>query len=337
MPCAWVVHGLCMPLFAAFLAAAQPVLAADEPPPALVEATEQASGVCRDLGGTPRILDSYETIRDLNGDGRDDFVTDLANLQCAGAWGAFCGPGGCPVTAWLSRPDKTYDRLDLGPLQAFAVRDNPLEDLPVLVARYDATRCGAESVTACTRTWRFTTNQPPEPPADFFGTTVAEAPEPAEPPSPPAAASAPAPDVPEPRKPGPPPARPQELHGWTLRNVPGGSPVALGAGTGMIRSLAAFCLGGQPFLAVEFLQKPSADMVTLGFDFSQGPVEASAGHEETAGGAYVIDLEGGPLAARLAGRDSKVDVDLDGQKQGALSLAGSTKAIRSALADCPGG
>ena len=38
--------------------------------------------------------------------------------------------------------------------------------------------------------------------------------------------------------------------------------------------------------------------------------------------------------ARLAGRDSEVEIKVDGEPQGILSLAGSTKSLRGALADC---
>jgi hypothetical protein len=67
-------------LLAALLAALPAGPAAAEPPPALIEGTETAAAVCTALGGTPRIVDGYETTRDLNGDGADDFVTDLARL-----------------------------------------------------------------------------------------------------------------------------------------------------------------------------------------------------------------------------------------------------------------
>jgi hypothetical protein len=287
-------------LLLAALVLAVPAAAA-EPPPALVEATEEASALCRDLGGTPEILPDYELVRDLNGDGRDDFVTDLANLQCAGAWSAFCGSGGCPVAAWLSEPGG-FVRFDFGYLQGLEIRDG--DDLPAVVAHYHGTRCGDDRIGAegCTRTWRFATNAPDEPPID------AGPPEPA--PAPPAPA------------------------GWTLRHVPGASPVALGMGTGNIATLAAFCLEGRPFLAVTFHDRPKADPVGLTFAFSQGTVEAEAGFEETAGGAYVVALADGPLADRLGGRDREVDVSAAGRDEGRLSLKGSTRALRGALADC---
>ena len=159
--------------------------------------------------------------------------------------------------------------------------------------------------TPCTRTWVFSSNAPEQPPVD------------------PEAAPAAAPAAPIPLVPA----------GWTLRRVPGASPVALGGGVGAIASLAGFCLQGQPFLAVTFRERPAADEVTLDFAFSQGSLEVPAGFEPTAGGAYVVAADS-QLSERLAGRDTEVAVKLDGAAQGSLSLAGSTKAIRGALEDC---
>ena len=106
------------------LLAPLPAAAASEPPPALVEATEQAAAQCRALGGSPVILDKYMTSHDLNGDGREDFVTDLANLQCTDAWSAFCGSGGCPIAAWLSEPGGGYVRFDFGYLNGIRSRES---------------------------------------------------------------------------------------------------------------------------------------------------------------------------------------------------------------------
>ena len=116
--------------------------------------------------------------------------------------------------------------------------------------------------------------------------------------------------------------------------MPGASPVALGAGPGDLSSLAAFCLEGQPFLALTFHDRPQSESVALDFAFSDGPLAVTAGFESTAGGAYVVALADSPLAARLAGRDSEVEIEVDGEPQGILSLAGSTKSLRGALADC---
>lgn len=297
------------PPFAATLAAIATLATfpaiAQEPPPALIEATEEASALCTALGGNPDILDGYMRTLDLNGDGAPDFLTDLARLECEGARAVFCGPSGCPVAAWLSEADGSHSRFDLGRMQGFDLGDG---DPPPLVARYAAISCGHDATADCTRTWRFTSNAPDEPPVDLV-------------PGPEPAAEAAAKPIAVPS-------------GWTLRRVPGASPMALGGGVGGIASLAAFCLSGQPFLAATFNERPAADSVTLDFAFSQGTVRATAGFEATAGGTFVVPLADGALADRLAGRDSRVPVSVDGAGQGVLSLAGSTRAIRGALEEC---
>jgi hypothetical protein len=293
--------------------------AASEPPAALIEATEEATALCSAFGGTPAILDGYSLARDLNGDGRDDFLTDLGRLECRGAWSALCGPSGCPVSAWLSEPDGGYARFDFGRLRGVEVRD--AAPLPAVVARYAAPSCSAEAVEDCTRTWTFASASPATPPVDRT----------------PEAAPAPAPEPqPEPEpEPAPAPAD-SGAGGWTLRRVPGSSPVALGIGVGNVASLAVFCLSDQPFLAVSFREKPAAERVELEFAFSQGPVAAEVGFEETAGGAYVASLADGPLAARLAGRDREVALSAGAEDQGLLSLAGSSRTIRAAIGECHG-
>ena len=119
---------------AALLALSLPAVA-EEPPAALIEATEQASALCTALGGTPGILDGYMRTLDLNGDGRADFLTDLGRLECDGARAVFCGPSGCPVAAWLSEPDGSHSRFDLGRMQGFhfwlrSVAGHPAEVYP---------------------------------------------------------------------------------------------------------------------------------------------------------------------------------------------------------------
>lgn len=294
----------------AILMLAGRAMAGSEPPPELVEFTEEQAAVCRDLHGTPRILPSYQTVRDLNGDGQDDFLVNLANLECENAWSAFCGSGGCPVSAWLSDPGGGYARFDFGYLEGVEVKEST--PLPKVVAGYHGSLCGEpERIGAdtCTRTWTFASNDPPEPAIDAPAMAEGRATEPDK--------------------------RVQAIApGWTLRNVPGSSPVALGGGTGGIAFLAAFCLSGKPFLALTFHERPKADDVTIEFVFSQGPLAAKASYEEGAGGAFVVPLDEGDLATRLGGRDSTVAVKVDGTPEGTLSLSGSSRSLRGALGSC---
>lgn len=122
--------------------------------------------------------------------------------------------------------------------------------------------------------------------------------------------------------------------GWSLRAVPGSTPVALAAGPAPLRDLALFCLSGAPFLAAVPETEMTRETLDLGFAFTDRTVAARARREPSAGGAYVVDLGTVPLAQALAGRDARATVTLDGKTLGELSLAGSSKAIRGALASC---
>jgi hypothetical protein len=132
----------------------------------------------------------------------------------------------------------------------------------------------------------------------------------------------------------PPASRRAPEPGWTLRQATGSSPVALGGGPGQVVSVAAFCLGGSPWLALELDPAPEAASIRADFGFTGTRVEAEALREDGAGGAYVIELADSPLAGLLAGSDSVAALGLDGTQQGPLSLAGSTRVIRAALEDC---
>jgi hypothetical protein len=68
-----------------------------------VGGTPNASGI--DLPGAGRAAEGYPplvTETDLNADGRPDYITDLAGLECVDAWSLFCGSAGCPVTVWIA-------------------------------------------------------------------------------------------------------------------------------------------------------------------------------------------------------------------------------------------
>lgn len=277
-----------------------------EPPAALVEAAENAAEICRAAGGEPVLLEGYRSEGDLNGDGVADFVIDLGQLDCVSAWEVLCSAAGCPVTVWLSQPDGTHASRDLGNATAVEIIDRP-DALPVLRLTYHAISCDAD-VPSCSRSWVFETLDVPMPDFD---------PEPAI-----------APD----RRAG---ADPLPVAGeWTVRRVPGASPVALGVGAGNVTTLAAFCLQEIPFLSLSFLDPPEAAMIEASFGFTSGPVAVEARMEPTAGGAFVVALADTPLASRLGGADSETDLSVDGGAATTLSLRGSSRALRVALADC---
>ena len=204
--------------------------------------------------GDPRQL--HDRRSDLNGDGRDDFVTDLANLQCADAWSAFCGPSGCPVSAWLSEPDGGFARFDFGHLDGFE-HPRTRRALPRSSPATTATYCGDDAASApipAPGPGVFDSNAPEEPPIDAATGGGAR-----------------------PRRRADAGAR-RGARVETRLDASAGCPArarSRSAGApATIASLAGFCLAGRPFLAVTFHERPTADTVTLGFAFSQGALEA---------------------------------------------------------------
>ena len=83
-----------------------------------------------------------------------------------------------------------------------------------------------------------------------------------------------------------------------------------------------------------FHEPPAPEELRIDFGFAQGTIGGPARREASAGGAYVVGLAGQPLAGLLAGRDARAAVSVDGAAQGNLSLSGSSRAIRGALASC---
>jgi hypothetical protein len=287
------------------LLAPQPASAQGLPPTLQAFADEQAAA-CRGAGGEPRIGPAFATAVDLDGDGRLDYIVDLAGIECAGAWSFFCGSAGCPVSVWLAGPDG-HDRVWGDYAQGWEIVGSGSET--ALVVHQHGTACpeNATGVEPCSQRLAFA-----------VGGVAAEA-------GPRAPAASPAVSLPQP-----------ETAGWTLRAVPDGDPVAVAAGPGLAERLAVFCLGGRPWLAVSLAGGPGPETLAVDFAFERAAAEAGgeARREEGAGGAYVLDLSDGVLAGLLAGRDSEAAMAIAGTDQGVLSLQGSTRAIRAALAPC---
>ena len=154
--------------------------AAEGPPPEIVEATELSMVLCQDLGGLPRLEESFQSTLDLNGDGTPDFITDFAGLECTGAEGAFCGTGGCLLSVWLSTDAGRFDRIDLGVSEHHSVVPGGENGLPGLRVHYHGALCdgAADADGGCTRLWRFATNDAETPPVEggdppVAGTAVA--------------------------------------------------------------------------------------------------------------------------------------------------------------------
>ncbi len=285
------------PLVAALILLSTTAAQADLPGPVATARAENAAA-CRAAGGSPSEKNGYLVERDLNGDGTPDYAMNLMALDCAGAAGYFCGSAGCPVTVWVSQAG-SHRVAWSSYAQDVQWQGN------TLIASLHGQFC-----------------QPPKPGFDGCEERVAfDAPSPAAPDPAPAATASPDPTAPAPDR-------------WALRTPAGVPPVAVVGGPGNLRSLAAFCLQGQPWLAMVFEMPPAQDDIRVDFLFSTGTLWGPAQRQATTGGAFVIGLANSPLVSQLAGRDASVGLAVDGAPVGTVSLVGSTGALRGALGPC---
>ena len=294
---------------------AGPPAAATEPPPALIEATEQAAALCRALGGTPVILDRYEPARDLNGDGRDDFVTDLAGLRMHRRLERLLRlRAAARSRAWLSRARRRLRPLRLRPPRRLRDRATA-RPLPAGVAHYHGTYCDDDS---------------------RIGADPAPAP-----------GSSPA-TRPRSRRSTPDAGR--RAGGRRRRRAdPAGAgrrlDAAPGAGVEPGRARRrhrrpsprspASASQGQPFLARHLPRAAGGRQRHARLRLQPGRARSrrpASSRPPAAPTSWRSPTARSPR--RLAGRDTEVAVSVDGAAQGILSLAGSTKALRGALEDC---
>ncbi|MBP7242910.1 hypothetical protein [Amaricoccus sp.] len=274
----------------------------------------ERSAECTELGGTPRVGPAFATPVDLTGDGTPDYVVDLAGMECANAWSAFCGSAGCPVSVWLAGPEGLRQEWS-DYAQGWSIVAVGAE-AGLTVERHGAACPGAASgAETCSER------------LSFAGAPAAPAPTP-QAPAEATAADAVASPVAEAAAMGAPAAE-----GWTVRQMADGSQVAVAAAPGAFSTIAVFCLSGQPWLAASLDEPIAAETAQVEFTASGATISSPARREAGAGGALVIELAERPLLDLLLER-SRTDVRLDGVAQGTLSLRGSTRAIRAALAPC---
>lgn len=261
----------------------------------------EMSAMCRDMGGAPAAGPEFETRIDLTGDGRADVVLDYHHLDCRGAPSALCAGVGCPISVYVARGGD-FERVESGRAQGWSVDRGASP--PILTLTYSGILCGRPAHEVCTRRLQWN------------GAAFA----------PPGRAAAPATGAPNSSAPA--------ATGWELRPVPGRGPVATVAGPGVVESLSMLCFDGRPMLALVLAAPPPRPVLSAR---AGGRTAEVALRREGASGPWVADLSGSRLPELLGGRAASAEIAVSGAAQGALSLRGSTAAIRAALADCGGG
>ncbi|MDS9468823.1 hypothetical protein RGQ15_14755 [Paracoccus sp. MBLB3053] len=261
--------------------------------------TRENLASCKGAGGNPKLLDNYLTAAgDLDGDGRSDYVTDLAGLECANAWSFFCGSAGCPVTIWLSGPER-YRVAWGGNAQAWTLRGKTVI-LSLHGQLCKPPRIGADG---CKIEKRFDQAEPPT--------------------------AKPAPVAAAPRV-----APTGATRAWRTRQAGSGPVIAEGPGTGILIALSALCLRDRPVIMAALSQAAGAPSTSFTFQFAESQIEVPGIAGTATQKTYILDPRSQGLAAALSGAAAGVTLHIAGKDQGVLSLSGSTKALRQALSPC---
>jgi hypothetical protein len=134
--------------------AAGPIRAA-EPPDNVVAAVADVERECRDMDGKPD-SDAVLSVKDVNGDGGEDWVADYAKLKCEGGINPMCGADGCALqiylwngsTAWTLAFDEMVQRYQF----------TKTAGKPALKVTLAGAACDKPGARSCTVTYRLGRN-----------------------------------------------------------------------------------------------------------------------------------------------------------------------------------
>jgi hypothetical protein len=134
-------------LVACGMAAAHPAEAPDN-----VQAqVDEAMHSCKDLEGTPN-ADGVLSVKDVNGDGGEDWIVDYSKLGCKGGINQMCDVDGCTLQIYLWNGATAWNLAFDEPVKSYKFAKRRGEHLLQVVMAGQA--CGKPSNTTCHLTYR---------------------------------------------------------------------------------------------------------------------------------------------------------------------------------------
>jgi len=128
-------------------------VSASEYPERISQAIETLRKVCTDIGGKPGPFAGAVISRDIDGNGKPDYILDLGNVACDGRPEAYCVNGFCAFEVYTWRAEN-----DWRPLLAATVSDwrtSRVNDRPALILTQRGSFCGKPKQKFCTVTYTF--------------------------------------------------------------------------------------------------------------------------------------------------------------------------------------
>jgi hypothetical protein len=103
-----------------------------------------------EAGEKPLYKPGFLTVRDINADGKPDYILDYDHFQCGDRVSMFCGTGGCQTEIFASEEDKGY--VPVWNKLARKVTFLTLNKRPAMRIDLHGTLCGRNGSERCTLT-----------------------------------------------------------------------------------------------------------------------------------------------------------------------------------------
>jgi len=118
-------------------------------PPIVKDAVDRNNKDC-EADEKPVYQRGFLTIRDINGDGKPDYILNYDHFLCGDRAGMFCGTGGCQTEIFASEDEKGY--VQVWDKLARKVTFLTLNKRPAMRIDIHGTLCGRNGSERCTLT-----------------------------------------------------------------------------------------------------------------------------------------------------------------------------------------
>lgn len=109
--------------------------------------------------GDAAFLDGFVTGKDVNGDGKPDYILDYGRFSCGGSTTTFCGSAGCLTTVFASRGEGYVTVLDEN---VRGLEFRMVDNKPAMILELHGSACGKAGAEPCETTliWKGETFSP---------------------------------------------------------------------------------------------------------------------------------------------------------------------------------
>ena len=104
----------------------------------------------KDCGEPVRLNPGFMASKDVNGDGKPDYILDYGKFECGGSITAYCGSAGCLTQVFASLPDGAYVKVWDDNVRA--IRFATVRGKPAMIVDLHGSACGKTGYLPCPKT-----------------------------------------------------------------------------------------------------------------------------------------------------------------------------------------